>query len=322
MKLLKSLLFILITINTLAANYAVNTEHSQLKFSIPYMGFSEVEGRFKKFDVAFEIKDNVLQALSGKIYVTSIDTHDKKRDSHLRKPDFFDSKRYPEFTISSDKKITLVKNKEVTYPVKLTIKTITKEVPLKLTYLGIKKDPWTKNEGHYFKLKGELNRYDFGIKWNKKLDSGDGFVIGDKVKIEIIIEAYHVNEKPAFSRFYKHRGNKGFSVKPEDQVIAKEYVQPTKIESTKARIDKKSEYSSPATVVVTIISGFVIFIFMILVGIYGQKYLSQLLEKMGLPEKWNFIVSSMIIVIVLIEISILSAPYMGWGVSPLMKFFK
>lgn len=322
MNILRSILPLFFAINIYAANYAVNTEHSQLKFSIGYMGFSEVEGRFKNFDVSFQIEDNILHSLKGKIFVRSIDTHDKKRDSHLRKPDFFDTKRFPEFIIKSDKKLKLEKNKEVSYPVMLTIKDTTKEVPLKLTYLGIKKDPWTKNEGHYFKLKGELNRYDFGIKWNKKLDTGDGFVIGDKVKIEIIIEAYHVNEKPAFSRFYKHRGNKGFSVKPEDQIITKEYVTPTKTKSTKARIDKKSEYSSPATVVVTIISGFVIFILLILVGIFGQKYISELLEKMGLPDKWNFIVSSMIIVIILIEISILTAPYMGWGVSPLMKYFK
>jgi len=322
MKTLRNLIILLFTLNVYAANYAVNTEHSQIKFKIPYMGFSEVEGRFKKFDIAFELEDQTLKNLEGKIYVTSIDTHDKKRDSHLKKPDFFNSKKYPEFTIKADGPVKLQKNKEIDFPVVLTIKTTTKPVVLKMTYMGIKKDPWTKNSGHYFKLKGELNRYDYNIKWNKKLDSGDGFVIGDKVKIEIIIEAYQVNEKPAFSRFYKHRGNRGFSVKPEDQVVAKTYVQPTKPVSTKSKIDTKSEYSSPATVVITIISGFVIFLLLIVIGIFGQKYLSEFLERIGLPDKWNFIVSSMIIVIILIEISILTAPYMGWGVSPLIKYFK
>lgn len=322
MKTFITLLTLVLSFQTIAANYAVNTEHSQIKFKIPYMGFSNVEGRFKKFDISFEIKDNKLTNLKGKIFVSSIDTHDKKRDSHLKKPDFFDSKRFPEFEIESNTPLSLVKNQEVDFPVDLKIKTVKKTVPMKLTYLGLRKDPWTKNNGHYFKLRGQLNRYDFDIKWNKKLDSGDGFVIGDKVEIEIIIEAYHVNEKPAFSRFYKHRGNKGHSIKPEDQVITTEYVKPTKPQSTKAKIDTKSEYSSPATVVVTTLSGFVIFILLIVIGIFGQKYLSDFLDRIGVPEKWNFILSSMVIVVVLVEISIYTAPYMGWGVSPLMKLFK
>ena len=322
MKRLITILSLILTVNLFATNLAVNNEHSQIKFKIPYMGFSTVEGRFKKFSISYVMKDLTITSLEGKIEVKSIDTHDKKRDSHLRKPDFFYTERFPLMKVSFKGSAKLQTNKAIDFPVKLTIKDVTKTVNLKLTYLGLKKDPWTKKEGHYFKLGGQLNRYDFGLKWNKKLDTGDGFVIGDKVDLEIIIESYQVNEKPAFSRFYKHRSKRAHSVKVEDQVVTKEYVQPTKPVSTKHNIDKNSEYSSPATVVVTVISGFVIFIAIIVIGIFGQKYLTELLEKMGVSERWTFIISSMIIVVILVEISILTAPYMGWGVSPLMKFFK
>ena len=37
-------------------------------------------------------------------------------------------------------------------------------------------------------MEGKINRHDFGLEWNRALETG-GFVVGDIVKMEIDVEA-------------------------------------------------------------------------------------------------------------------------------------
>ena len=69
----------------------------------------------------------------------------------------------------------------------LTMRGVTKPVTLPVTLLGEGKDPWG-NEKLGFETAITLNRKDFGINWNKTLDSG-GVLVGDEVKVQIAVEA-------------------------------------------------------------------------------------------------------------------------------------
>ena len=69
----------------------------------------------------------------------------------------------------------------------LTMRGVTRQVTLPVTFLGEGKDPWG-NEKMGFALATSLNRKDYGINWNKALDQG-GLLVGDEVKVEISVEA-------------------------------------------------------------------------------------------------------------------------------------
>ena len=68
----------------------------------------------------------------------------------------------------------------------LTIHGITKKAEFSIKYFGKNKDPW----GHMkeaFQGVTELNRKDFGLSYNKTLESG-GFLLGEKVKLIVDLE--------------------------------------------------------------------------------------------------------------------------------------
>lgn len=319
---------------TNAQTYLVNKEHSLVKFSIPYMKLLEVEGNFKDYRLFFELEGNFVKSVEGQIIVSSIDTNDKKRDDHLSKNDFFDANRFPviQVSLNKNKPFNFYINSKINLDLK--IKDITKTVEFDYQYLGSKEDPWTKVSGHYFKLSGKINRKEFNIVWNKKLDNEEGFVIGDIVTIQATAEAYQSNEKPAFSRFYKEKiGNTNVADANTNSSISKntqaEISNESSTDLSKAQNNKtnKSEessaqYSSGKNIFITLISGFIIFIFIILFGIYGQKYLVDFFEKKNVNDSWTFIISSAIIMIAIIIISIYVAPLMGFGINPITNFLK
>jgi polyisoprenoid-binding protein YceI len=120
------------------------------------------------------------------IQAKSIDTNEPKRDAHLRSADFFDVQNQPTISFKS----TSVKaNGKDSWLVSgnLTMHGVTKPVTLPVAFLGEGKDPWG-NEKMGFEVSLTLNRTDYGLNWNKALDTG-GFLLGDEVKVEIAVEA-------------------------------------------------------------------------------------------------------------------------------------
>jgi polyisoprenoid-binding protein YceI len=69
----------------------------------------------------------------------------------------------------------------------LTIRDVTREVPLDVEYGGRGKDPWG-NERAGFTASAAIDRKDFGLQWNQVLETG-GVLVGDKVDIDLDIQA-------------------------------------------------------------------------------------------------------------------------------------
>jgi polyisoprenoid-binding protein YceI len=146
------------------------------------MMISNVKGEFKNYDgdIEFDEKLNRFTTLSGEVEVDSIDTGIEKRDNHLRSSDFFDSKKFPTINFS------MIKQSGDIIDADLTIHGVTKRVKLEVEMGGIAQDPWG-NQRIGFSLYGKIKRSDFGLSWNKTIETG-GFLVGDDVKLIIDIE--------------------------------------------------------------------------------------------------------------------------------------
>ena len=95
--------------------------------------------------------------------VESIDTHNAKRDQHLKSPDFFNAKQFPAITFKSKQ---VKKSSKDTYEVTgdLTIHGVTRPVTVKVTNTGSGKDPMGANRIG-FETIFTIKRSDFGMKF-------------------------------------------------------------------------------------------------------------------------------------------------------------
>jgi polyisoprenoid-binding protein YceI len=170
-----------------AGTYALDASHSEVGFAVRHLMVSKVRGRFSDVAGTIEIGENPFDSsVSVTIGTASVDTRDEQRDGHLRSGDFFDAEAWPTMTYQSRSVREAGKGRYVVDG-DLTIKGVTRSVPLELTFEGGAADPWG-GLRIGFSAKAELDREDFGLSWNQALETG-GVVVGKKVSIEIEAEA-------------------------------------------------------------------------------------------------------------------------------------
>lgn len=170
-----------------AGAWAIDPSHSTVQFVVRHMMVAKVRGRFGTFSGSITIGDEPLvSSVTASIDAASIDTGDAQRDEHLRSADFLDVERHPALEFASR---AVRENGDGTYTVEgdLTIHGTTRPVELHLEYLGLGKDPWGGTRAG-FEASTVISRKDFGLEWNVALEAG-GFLVGDKVQIELDIEA-------------------------------------------------------------------------------------------------------------------------------------
>ena len=169
-----------------ADTYAVDRGHSSVEFRIRHFA-SKVSGRFSDFEGSIQADPAKPEASSVAftIKTASIDTNNGNRDNDLRSPNFFDATKFPEISFKSSK-MTATGKDQYAVTGTLTMHGVSKEVTLPVTFLGSMKDP-RGNERASFELNTKLNRKDWGIDWNKTLDSG-GLMLSDDVDITIDLE--------------------------------------------------------------------------------------------------------------------------------------
>jgi len=171
-----------------AADYTIDPAHSSVSFKIKHLSISTVIGHFGKFSGTVNVDPANLTTLktSATIEVASVDTSEPKRDEHLRSADFFDATKYPQMTFVS-KEVKVISGNKLSITGDLTLHGVTKPVVLDTVFDGAIKDPWG-SQRVAFTAATTINRKDFGITFNKTLDSG-GLMLGEEVRIEIAIEA-------------------------------------------------------------------------------------------------------------------------------------
>jgi polyisoprenoid-binding protein YceI len=165
-KVILAFVFALLSVVGFAqTTWKVDPMHSSVNFTIKHMGISFVQGRFDKFDGKVTAKDNLDNAeLSFVVDVNSINTGVEMRDKHLKSADFFDSEKFPSMTFKSGS-VTKDKNNMYTLKGKLTIKDVSKEISVPVTFGGVAKNQQGK-EVMGFQAAFKVNRLDYNIKYD------------------------------------------------------------------------------------------------------------------------------------------------------------
>jgi polyisoprenoid-binding protein YceI len=166
---------------------AIDPAHSHVGFAIKHLMIATVRGQFTDVKGTVVVDEN--DATTARIDITigtkSVTTSDEKRDGHLRSPDFFDAERFPAMTFRS-KRVESRSGDSFRVVGDLTIRDVTREVPVDVELLGRAKDPWGAERAG-FEARTKINRGDYGLTWNAALEAG-GVLVGDEVKISIEAE--------------------------------------------------------------------------------------------------------------------------------------
>lgn len=173
--------------------YRIDPAHSEIGFKVRHF-LSKTPGRFSKFQGTIQIdeKDVAKSSVEVSIETASVNTDNASRDSHLRTPDFFDVEKFPAMTFRSTSVREVSKGKlEVTGD--LTLRGVTKRITFPISNVGVIRSPFGDVRAGFVDGVLKINRKDFGVSWNKVLDTG-GTMLSDEVEIALNVEA--VKQEP------------------------------------------------------------------------------------------------------------------------------
>jgi polyisoprenoid-binding protein YceI len=168
--------------------WQIDSAHSGIHFAVRHLVIAKVRGQFSRWTGALTVPDGDFTQASVAVTIdaASIETGVADRDAHLKSADFFDVEKFPELTFRS-RRIESKGTDRFALIGDLTIRGISREVALDVESAGQTKDPWG-NVRAGFAGKTAVDRKEFGLTWNQVLEAG-GVMVGDKVEIEIEIEA-------------------------------------------------------------------------------------------------------------------------------------
>ena len=165
--------------------FKLDVDHAEIGFAVKHMMVSNTKGSFTTFNgtVDYDIASKTLNRIEGYIEAGSINTHNEKRDKHLRNEDFFNVGQHPRITFRSSAVKKIGDNTfEVTGLLNILGTDHTVTLPVKVN--GPVDDPWG-NKRIGLECSTVLNRRDLG------LTHSPAAMIGDAVKVQIEAEAIH-----------------------------------------------------------------------------------------------------------------------------------
>ncbi|MFI9724164.1 YceI family protein [Streptomyces sp. NPDC052396] len=179
-----------------ATRWFFEAGHTAAEFSARHMMITCVRGQFKNVQGRLEVDPDNPEGAKAEatIDATQVYTGQPERDAHLRSADFFDAEHHPTWTYASSR-IQRVGPNEFEVTGDLTIRGTTRPVTFEVTYLGQWDTPWWEDGRDLgprrragFLARARINRHDFGVSWNDKLDRG-GVVVSDLVDVTVDVEA-------------------------------------------------------------------------------------------------------------------------------------
>jgi polyisoprenoid-binding protein YceI len=179
----------------LTGTWEIDPIHSTIGFAAKHAMVATTRGHFDSFKGAATIDAAHPEASSAwvEIDAASLTTKTSARDDHLRSPDFFHVEDHPTITFRSTS--ARVDGDDLVLVGDLTIRGVSKPVEITWEFGGVAKDPFG-NVKAGFDGSTTVNRKDWGLNWNAALETG-GFLVGDKVKLVLEIEANKVDTTAA-----------------------------------------------------------------------------------------------------------------------------
>ncbi|MER7546529.1 YceI family protein [Actinomadura sp.] len=176
-----------------AGTWTIDPLHSDVGFTVRHLMVSKVRGRFGTFEGTIVTGEDPLDSsVNATIDLASIDTGIAKRDEHVRSADYLDVEKYPTMTYRS----TGVRPDGGDYILdgELTLRGLTRQVPLKLEIGGFGPDPFREDDPFKgaragFTATGEISRLEFGVGDTAKVPGGSGLGLGEKIQIILEIQA-------------------------------------------------------------------------------------------------------------------------------------
>ena len=167
--------------------WAIDPTHSEIGFKVKHMMFTNVSGRFSKFDASIESDNDTFE--NAKIEFTgeinSLSTGNSDRDTHLLSPDFFVVAQFPEIKFNATS-FSKINEGEYIMEGDLSLRGVSKTVKLAADFGGTMQDPWG-NTKLALSLEGKINRKDWGLNWNSALETG-GVLVGEEVRLNIELQ--------------------------------------------------------------------------------------------------------------------------------------
>ena len=156
--------------------------YSTVEFVVRNLWYN-VKGRFSVLEGSIDLDEDDIRrsSVTATIKASSIDTGNKRRDTHLQAPDFFDVEKFPDIEFKSTKVERGKDRDSLDVDGTLTIKG--KTVPISLAVNEMDRSRSPRGEDYvYYSATAELDRFAFGINY------GRGF-IGRKLKVTINVQA-------------------------------------------------------------------------------------------------------------------------------------
>ncbi len=173
-----------------AAEWEFDKAHTQVRFRVKHLMVTDVWGEFHTFQgtVIYDPAHPEKASVNVSIDASSVDTGNEFRDKDLRSERFFYYEKYPQATFISKKVEKTEKGLTVTGD--LSIRGVTKEITLSVTGPTA---PFPAFGGTKISASAtaRINRYDYGLTWNKTIEGG-GLVVDPMV--DIVIDA-ELNKK-------------------------------------------------------------------------------------------------------------------------------
>lgn len=174
--------------------FPIETAHSYVGFSIKYMGYAMVRGRFSDFrgSIRYDEKDLTKTSVTLLINVGSIDTGNEWRDEDLKSDNWFGSKAYPRILFISNKAALTPQGLLMTGD--LTMRRITKTISIPMTYPPHVLKDVREDSQIIFTGAIALNRIEFGVEGKKWAGIKEGITaVSDDVNVELTILGKRIN---------------------------------------------------------------------------------------------------------------------------------
>ena len=169
-----------------AGTWNVDPIHSTIGFEVKHFGISTFRGQFTGFEGRIETGDGTLERVEGTIRPDSVDARDPQLSAHLQSEDFFDVASHPEISFASTG-ARKVADGRFELDGELTIRGATRSVALEVETDGSGQGP-DGTDRVSLKGRGEIDRTEFGIAFDGRLDNG-ALMVGEKVRLVLTVEA-------------------------------------------------------------------------------------------------------------------------------------
>ena len=175
-----------------STRWTIDASHTTVGFSVRHMMITNVRGELRLTDgsVEYDSRNPERARVVASVDVGTIDTHEAKRDAHLRSADFFDVDNHPRMTFASSA-VRVLGGGRLALDGNLTIRGVTRPVTFDVDDVTApQKDPWG-NQRIGASAKARIRRSEFGMTWNGVLEAG-GLLVSDDVTITLDVSLIRV----------------------------------------------------------------------------------------------------------------------------------